>query len=310
MLRFFLTRLLTAVPTFFIIVTLAFFLMRFAPGGPFDTERAIDPEIAKNLRRIYQLDRPLVEQFWLYLQSLAHGDFGPSLHWRDFSVNELFAKAFPISVTLGAKALFIAILLGTALGAAGAVSKSALGARLVDAAALIGIILPVFVIAPLFQLVFGLTLHILPVGGWNDGAWKYQILPVATLALPQIAIVARLMQTSLKEALLAHHIRTLRAFGMRRAHIALHALRAAFPPVVSYLGLAAASVLTGSAVVETIFGIPGMGRYFVVGALGRDYPLVMGTVIAVATAVLLFNLIVDLILAWLDPRIRFPSRPR
>lgn len=310
MLRFFLTRLLTAVPTFFIIVTLAFFLMRLAPGGPFDTERAIDPEIAKHLRRIYQLDRPLVEQFWLYLQSLAHGDFGPSLHWRDFSVNELFAKAFPISVTLGAKALFIAILLGTALGAAGAVSKSALGARLVDAAALIGIILPVFVIAPLFQLVFGLTLHILPVGGWNDGAWKYQILPVATLALPQIAIVARLMQTSLKEALLAHHIRTLRAFGMPRAHIALHALRAAFPPVVSYLGLAAASVLTGSAVVETIFGIPGMGRYFVVGALGRDYPLVMGTVIAVAAAVLLFNLIVDLILTWLDPRIRFPSRPR
>jgi oligopeptide transport system permease protein len=310
MLRFFITRLFTAVPTLFVIITLTFFLMRLAPGGPFDTDRALDPEIAKNLRRIYQLDRPLLEQFWLYLQSLAHGDLGPSLHWRGFSVNELFAKALPISAALGAKAMLIALFAGTALGAAGAISESALGTRLVDAAGLFGIVLPVFVIAPFFQLVFGLMLHLLPVGGWNDGGWRYQILPVTTLALPQIAIVARLMQTSLKEALLMPHIRTLRAFGLPRAHIAAHALRAAFPPVVSYLGLAAANVLTGSVVVESIFGIPGMGRYFVVGALGRDYPLVMGTVITVAVAVILFNLIVDLILGWLDPRVRYASRPR
>ncbi len=310
MLRFFLTRLFTAVPTFFVIIALTFFLMRLAPGGPFDAERALDPQIAQNLHRIYQLDRPLLEQFWLYLQSLAHGDLGPSLHWRGFSVNELLFKALPVSAALGAKAVLIAVLLGTALGAAGAMSKSALGPRLVDAVGLFGIVLPGFVIAPLFQLVFGLMLHLLPVGGWNDGGWRYQILPVATLALPQIAIVARLMQTSLKEALLMPHIRTLHAFGLPKAHIAAHALRTAFPPVVSYLGLAATNVLTGSAVVETIFGIPGMGRYFVAGALGRDYPLVMATVIAVAAAVLLFNLIVDLVLAWLDPRIRYPSRPR
>lgn len=310
MLRFFLARIATAVPTFLVIVTLAFFLMRLAPGGPFDTERALDPEIARNLRRIYRLDLPLLEQFWLYLQSLAHGDLGPSLHWRDFSVNELFAKALPISAVLGAKAILVAIIAGTALGLAGATSKGAAGPLFVEGMAMFGLVLPAFVVAPLLQLFFGFVLHALPVGGWNDGAWQNQILPVTTLALPQIAIVARLMQASLKDAAAAPHILTLRAFGMPRTHIMIHALRAAYPPVVSYLGLAAANVLTGSVVVETIFGIPGMGRYFVEGALGRDYTLAMGTVVVVAAAVLLFNLMVDLILAWLDPRVRFESRPR
>jgi oligopeptide transport system permease protein len=310
MLRFFLARVATAVPALFIIIALAFFLMRLAPGGPFDSERALDPEIAKNLRRIYRLDLPLMRQFWLYLQSLAYGDLGPSLHWRDFTVNELFAKALPISAALGAKAMLVAIFAGTALGLAGAISESGLGARVVDGAAIFGLVLPVFVVAPLLQLGLGLALHALPVGGWNDGAWQNQVLPVITLALPQIAIVARLMQAALRDVLAMPHIRTLRAFGMPGQHIYIHALRAAFVPVVSYLGLAAANVLTGSIVVETIFGIPGMGRYFVDGALGRDYTLVMGTVIVVAAAVLLFNLIVDLILAWLDPRVRYDSRPR
>ena len=309
MLRYFLSRVVMAVPTLLIIIALAFFLMRLAPGGPFDSERTLDPEIAKNLRRIYKLDRPLLEQFWLYLQSLAHGDFGPSLHWRDFTVNQLFATALPISVALGTKAMLVAILAGTALGVVGATSKGGVGPRVVDGAAIFGIVLPVFVVAPLLQLGFGLDLHILPVGGWNGGAWQNQVLPVITLALPQIAIVARLMQAALNDALLMPHIRTLRAFGMPGYHITIHALRAAFPPVVSYLGLAAANVLTGSVVVETIFGIPGMGRYFVDGALGRDYTLVMGTVVVVAAAVLLFNLIVDLLLAWLDPRVRYESRP-
>jgi oligopeptide transport system permease protein len=310
MLRFILARFAASVPVLFIIIVLAFFLMRLAPGGPFDTERALDPEIVKNLHRIYRLDRPLIEQFWLYLQSLAHGDLGPSLHWRDFSVSELFAKALPVSAALGAKAMLAAILAGTALGAACAMSKTAIGSRVVDGAGLFGIAIPVFVVAPLLQLAFGLTLHILPVGGWNDGAWQNQILPVTALALPQIAIIARLTQASLKDALLMPHIRTLRAFGLPRSHVTMHALRAALPPVVSYLGLAAANLLTGSVVVETIFGIPGIGRYFVYGALGRDYTLVMGTVIIIAAAVLLFNLIADLILAWLDPRVRFQSRPR
>jgi oligopeptide transport system permease protein len=308
MLRFFLSRAAMAVPTLFIIIALAFFLMRLAPGGPFDSERALDPEIAENLRRIYKLDLPLPEQFWFYLRSLAHGDFGPSLHWRDFTVNELFAMALPISVALGTKAMLVGIVIGTAIGVSGTLGTGVVGTRVVNGAALFGIVLPVFVVAPLLQLIFGLKLHLLPVGGWNDGAWQNQVLPVVTLALPQIAIVARLMQAALIDALAMPHIRTLRAFGMPWSHIHIHALRAAFPPVVSYLGLAAANVLTGSVIVETIFGIPGMGRYFVDGALGRDYTLVMGTVVVVAAAVLLFNLIVDLVLTWLDPRVRYESR--
>jgi oligopeptide transport system permease protein len=310
MLRFFLSRAAMAVPTLFVIITLSFFLMRLAPGGPFDSEHALDPEIANNLRRIYKLDLPLPEQFWFYLRSLAHGDFGPSLHWRDFTVNELFALALPISAALGIKAMILGVVAGTAIGIAGATGTGAAGPRFVDGAAIFGIVLPVFVVAPLLQLIFGLKLHVLPVGGWNDGAWQNQILPVVALALPQIAIVARLMQAALTDALAMPHIRTLRAFGMPWVHIHIHALRAAFPPVVSYLGLAAANVLTGSVIVETIFGIPGMGRYFVDGALGRDYTLVMGTVIVVAAAVLLFNLIVDLVLAWLDPRVRYETKPR
>ncbi|ACK50363.1 binding-protein-dependent transport systems inner membrane component [Methylocella silvestris BL2] len=302
-----LSRILAAAATLFIVIALSFFLMRLAPGGPFDSERPLDPKIAENLRRIYRLDLPLWRQFLFYLQSLAQGDFGPSLHWRDFSVNELFAHALPISMRLGAEALIVAMLVGGALGIIGA-SPSAelrqkLGAFAVDAAALIGVILPAFVIAPLMQLLFGLTWRILPVGGWEDGAWRNQILPVATLALPQIAIVARLMQTSLRDVLAEPHIRTLRAFGLPPRHIYAHALRAAILPTLSYLGLAAANLLTGSVIVETIFGIPGMGRYFVDGALGRDYTLVMGTVVVVAALVIAFNLLVDLAYAWLDPRV-------
>jgi oligopeptide transport system permease protein len=284
--------------------------MRVAPGGPFDAERALDPEIAANLRKIYRLDLPLPKQFWLYLRSLAEGDLGPSLHWRDFSVNELLAKALPVSMQLGAEAMVLALLLGSALGIAGASVQSRPAVRLIDAVALSGIIIPVFVVAPLLQLVFGLTLKALPVGGWNGGALRNQVLPVVTLALPQIAIIARLTQASLRDVLAMPHIRTLRAFGLPSWHILAHALRAALLPVVSYLGLAAANILTGSVVVETIFGIPGMGRTFIDGALGRDYTLVMGTVIIVAIFVVLFNLLADLLLAWLDPRVRLGAGAR
>jgi oligopeptide transport system permease protein len=304
MLRHALARIGAAILTLCAILVLAFFLMRLAPGGPFDSERALDPEIAKNLRRIYRLDLPLVQQFWLYLQSLAQGDFGPSFHWRDFSVNELFAKALPISLQLGAEALLLGLAIGAALGMAGAAPQSRLAGLFVDGAALFGIVAPAFVVAPLLQLCFGLTLHLLPVGGWGEGAWKNQVLPVVTLALPQIAIVARLMQAGMRDALAMPHIRTLRAFGLPSRHINAHALRVAVLPTLSYLGLAAANVLTGSVVVETIFGIPGMGRYFVDGALGRDYTLVMGAVVVVAILVVGFNLVVDLTYAWLDPRAR------
>jgi oligopeptide transport system permease protein len=312
MLRRALSRVSGALATLFIVIALAFFLMRLAPGGPFDSARPLDPAIAQNLRHIYRLDLPLAQQFLVYLQSLARGDFGPSFHWRDFSVNELFAHALPISMRLGAEAMIAALLIGGALGIAGASSggwRAKLGARAVDVAALIGVVLPPFVVAPLLQLFFGLTLHALPVGGWNDGAWQNQLLPVATLALPQIAVIARLMQAALRDALAEPHIRTLRAFGLPARHIYAHALRAAILPTLSYLGLAAANILTGSVIVETIFGIPGMGRYFVDGALGRDYTLVMGTVVVVAALVIFFNLIVDLIYSWLDPRVADARAP-
>jgi oligopeptide transport system permease protein len=308
MLRHIFVRAASAVPTIFIIVALAFFMMRLAPGGPFDTERALEPQIAAKLREIYRLDLPLPEQFWLYLKSLAQGDLGPSLHWRDFSVNELLAMALPVSLQLGAEAMLLALVLGMALGITGALMQNPLASRLVNSAAFVGIIIPAFVVAPLLQLVFGLSLKALPVGGWHGGAWKYQVLPVVTLALPQIAVIARLTEASLREVVAMPYVRTLRAFGLPGPHILGRALRAASLPVVSYLGLAAANILTGSVVVETIFGIPGMGRYFVDGALGRDYTLVMGTVIVVATFVVLFNLIADLLLAWLDPRVRLGAK--
>lgn len=304
MLRHVIVRFAVAVPTLFTIIVLAFGLMRLAPGGPFDTERALDPEIAANLRKIYRLDAPLFEQFRLYVGSLLHGDLGPSLHWRDFSVNELLAKALPVSMQLGAEALLLALVTGMMLGIAGASLRHRTAARLVEAVALLGMIVPAFVVAPILQLLFGLTLKALPVGGWNEGAWENQILPVVTLALPQIAIVARLTQASLRDVLVMPHIRTLRAFGLPPRWIMTHALRAASLPVASYLGLAAANILTGSVVVETIFGIPGMGRYFVDGALGRDYTLVMGTVVVLAVFVVLFNLLADILLTWLDPRVR------
>jgi oligopeptide transport system permease protein len=304
MLRLAMARIATAVPVLFIIILLSFLLMRLAPGGPFDAERTLDPDIEQNLRRIYRLDLPLGQQFWLYLVHLVQGDLGPSFHWRDFSVNELIAKALPISMRLGAEALIVALAVGATLGIAGASSPHGAGGRLVDGVAIVGLAVPPLVVAPLLQLGFGLGLHALPVGGWDGGAWRNQVLPVITLALPLAAAVARLMQAALSDVLVMPYIRTLRGFGFPSWHIYAHALRSALLPVLSYLGLAAANILTGSIIVETIFGIPGMGRYFVDGALGRDYTLVMATVIIVAGLVLFFNLIVDLTYACLDPRVR------
>jgi oligopeptide transport system permease protein len=303
MLRHVVLRIAAAVPTLFAIILLAFFLMRLAPGGPFDSERAVDPSILENLRRIYRLDLPLPQQFGLYLWSLINGDLGPSFHWRDFSVNDLFAHAFPISLRLGSEALVLAIVLGIGLGLFAATRRGAIAARFIDAFALLAIAVPSFVVAPLLQLLFGLTFQLLPVGGFDAADWKTQVLPATTLALPQIAAFARLTESALRDVLGAPHIRTLRAFGLPARTIHLRALRAALLPVLSYLGPAAANLLTGSVVVETVFGIPGLGRYFVTAALGRDYPLVMGTVIVVAVLVILFNLIVDLLYAWIDPRI-------
>ena len=304
MLSFILKRLASTIPALFLVITIAFFLMRVAPGGPFDLERPLEAKVMENLNRIYKLDRPLWEQYWLYLSSLLQGDFGPSFYHRDFSVGELLARGLPVSITLGLSALIVALILGIMLGVLAALRRNHPVDYAVTGLATFGITVPTFVTAPMLQIVFALSLAWLPVAGWNGGTPSNMILPVTALALPQIAIIARLTRAAMIEALRANHIRTLRALGLGQATVVRHALRAAALPVVSYLGPAAAALLTGSVVIETIFGLPGVGRYFVEGALNRDYTLVMGTVVLVAVFVMLFNLIVDIAYAVLDPRVR------
>jgi oligopeptide transport system permease protein len=298
-------RLLSAIPTLFLIVTLAFFLIRLAPGGPFDLERPLEAKVMESLNRIYKLDRSLPEQYLLYLGALLRGDFGPSFILRDFSVAELFARGLPVSVTLGSLALGSAILIGGTLGTVAAFRQNSAVDYAVTGFGTVGLTVPNFVVAPVLQIVFGLLLAWLPVGGWGGGQVRNLVLPVATLALPQIAVIARMTRAAMIETLRSNHIRTLRSLGLPTTVIVRHALRGAALPVVSYLGPAAAALLTGSVVVETIFGLPGVGRYFVEGALNRDYTLVMGTVVLIAVFVLFFNLLVDVLYALIDPRVRF-----
>ena len=305
MLAYSLRRLMSAVPTVFIIVTLTFFMIRLAPGGPFDLERPIDPLIMANLNRAYNLDAPLWSQYTTYLGNLIRGDLGPSFTRRDFSVNDLFAVGLPVSILLGSLALLLAVVIGTILGAMAALRQNTALDYAVVGLATFGITTPTFVVAPLLSLFFGVLLGVLPAGGWSNANPAYWVLPVVTLALPQVAVIARLVRGATIEALRSNHVRTARAYGLpNRIVVGVHALRAAVLPAVSYLGPTAAGLLTGSVVVETIFGLPGIGRYFVQGALGRDYTLVMGTVVVIAIFVIFFNLVVDLLYAWLDPRVR------
>lgn len=306
MLRYVFRRFLTAIPTLFLIVTISFFLMRVAPGGPFNQEKGLNPVIKANLERVFHLDEPLWRQYLLYLGNLLHGDFGPSYNLPDFTVGELFANGLPVSVQLGGTALILALFFGGVLGITAALHQNRWQDYSVIATATAGSTVPTFVIAPLFQLFFALSLKWFPVGGWGDGALVNKVGPILTLMLPQLAIVARLMRGSMIESLRSHHIRTARALGLSDyAVIIRHALRGALLPVISYAGPAAAALLTGSVIVETIFAIPGVGRYFVDAALNRDYTLVMGTVVVVAIFTIVFNLIVDIVYAFVDPRVRY-----
>jgi oligopeptide transport system permease protein len=306
MFRYVLRRLIGAIPTLFLIVTISFFLIRVAPGGPFDLERPLEAKVMENLQRIYQLDKPLWQQYLIYLGNIARGDLGPSFYFRDFSVGELFRQGLPISIQLGTMALGLAMFAGTLLGTIAAVRQNKPSDYAVMVIATAGITIPNFVVAPLLTLLLAIRFDWLPAGGWGEGAWDHKLLPVVTLALPQIAVIARLTRGAMIEALRSNHIRTARAYGLPgHVVVGVHALRSAILPVVSYAGPAAAALLTGSVVVETIFGIPGIGRHFVQAALNRDYTLVMGTVIVIACFIVVFNLIVDLVYAWLDPRVRF-----
>ena len=297
-------RIAWAIPTLLVVVTLAFFLMRAAPGGPFYLERPLDPAVMENLHRIYRLDEPVWRQYLAYIGALARGDLGPSYYWRDFTVNELFAKALPISAKLGATALALALIIGVSAGAFAASRAKSAADVAVTAAASLGVTLPNFVVAPMLQLVFALWLKMLPVGGYGDGAARNLVLPVIVLAAPQVAAVARFTRAAMIEALASPSSRTLRAYGLPRRVVLTHAFRAALIPLVSYLGPAAAAIMTGSVVVETVFGIPGVGRHFVEAALNRDYTLAMGTVVLVAFSVIVVNLLADIAYALIDPRVR------
>lgn len=306
MLRYSLKRFLGAWPTLLILMTLAFFLMRAAPGGPFDTEKTLPAEIQANLDKKYHLDEPLIQQYGRYLWDLAQGDFGPSFQYKDYSVNELIATGFPVSLKLGGSAVLLAFLIGTALGTIAALRQNSVTDYSVMAGAMTGISIPNFVLAPLLILIFAVYLGWLPAGGWNDGALKNMVLPIIGLALPQIAYISRLMRGSMIEVLRSNPIRTARAKGLpERIVILRHAMKPALLPVISFLGPATAAVITGSVVIEQIFGIPGLGRYFVQGALNRDYTLVMGVVVFYGFLIILFNFIVDLVYAMLDPKIRY-----
>lgn len=299
-----LRRLAQAIPTLFLVVAGSFFLIRLAPGGPFDLERPLPRAAMENLARVYGLDQPLYVQFARYLGALLQGDLGPSFSFRDLTVAELFARGLPVSMTLGVLALSLALAGGIGLGTLAAFRRGSLWDRGVGLLAGTGLAVPSFVVAPLLQIVFGLTLRWLPVGGWEGGAASHLVLPVLTLAIPQMGAIARLTRAALVETLNAQHVRTQRAMGLPPFRIARNALRASLIPVVATLGPVAAALLTGSVVVETVFGLPGIGRYFVDGALNRDYTLVMGTVVLVAFLVILLNLVGDIASALLDPRSR------
>ncbi|HEU4516091.1 MAG TPA: ABC transporter permease subunit [Steroidobacteraceae bacterium] len=302
-------RLVGAIPTLALVVALSFLLTRLAPGGPFDEEQALAPEIRANLEAAYGLDQPIHLQFLRYVEGLLHGDFGPSFKFRDFTVTELIAGGLPVSLALGSAAMLLALALGIPAGVWAARSRGGAADRTVMALAVAGISIPVFVVAPVLTLVFGIWLGWLPVAGWVPGRPSDLLLPVLSLSLPVLAFVARLMRGSLLEVMRAPWLRAARARGLPERGVLLHhALPAALLPVVSYAGPAAAAVLAGSLVVETLFGLPGMGRHLVQGALNRDYTLVMGMVIVYAALMILLNLAADLAYAWLDPRIRRERR--
>jgi oligopeptide transport system permease protein len=303
-LRYLLRRLGGAIPTLFVIIAVSFFLVHAAPGGPFDTERRLTPDIEANLKRAYHLDEPVPQQFLRYLSGLVQGDFGPSFQYKDRSVSELIADGFPTSLGLGSLAIAAALVIGLSAGIWAAFRQNSIIDYAVMGVSMIGIAVPNFVVAPVLSLVFGLWLNWVFVGGWDH--WSNVILPVIALGLPNVASVARLMRASMIEVLRSNYVRTARAKGLReRITIMRHAIRAAILPVISYLGPAVANIITGSIVIEQIFSIPGIGRHFVLAASNRDYLLVMGVTVFYGVIIITCNLLTDLAYGFLDPRVRY-----
>lgn len=300
-----LRRIAGLVPTLFVLVSLSFFIIRLAPGSPFSQERQLPPEVRANLEAAYGLDAPLLAQYGRYLAGIAGGDLGPSFRHKDHRVNDLIGAGLPLSLTIGVAAAMLAFLVGVPLGAWAAWRANTFADHALMNLSLLGVVLPGFVVGPLLALVFGVYWPIFRVAGYEPGDVGYLVLPVITLALPVGAYVARLVRGSLEEVLRSNYIRTAWAKGLPARHVLVkHALRPALMPVVSYLGPAIAFVVTGSLVVESVFGLPGTGRFLVQGAIDRDYPLVMGMILVYGTFTLVCNLVADLLYGWLDPRVR------
>lgn len=305
MLKFILRRCLEAIPTLFILITISFFMMRLAPGSPFTGERTLPPEVMANIEAKYHLNDPIMTQYFSYLKQLAHGDFGPSFKYKDYSVNDRCIQ-FSRFCQTGSRSIFLAVILGVSAGVIAALKQNTKWDYTVMGLAMTGVVIPSFVVAPLLVMIFAIILHWLPGGGWNGGALKFMILPMVALSLAYIASIARITRGSMIEVLHSNFIRTARAKGLPMRRIILrHALKPALLPVLSYMGPAFVGIITGSMVIETIYGLPGIGQLFVNGALNRDYSLVLSLTITVGALTILFNAIVDVLYAVIDPKIRY-----
>ena len=307
MLPYFLKRLAVAIPTLLVLIVVSYVLMYAAPGGPFDTERALPPEVMANLDRKYGLDQPLLVQIWRYVVSIVtEFDFGPSFRYQDQNVNEIIAQGFPVTLTYGAWSFAVAVLVGVSLGIAAAVRHNTVLDYLAVGVSIGAQVLPNFVMAPLLTLVFTLWLGWLPGGGWQGGEWPYLVMPVIALSTSFMASIARITRSSMLEVLNTSFIRTARAKGLSPRRVVFrHALKPALVPVLSYLGPAFVGMITGSVVIDVFFATGGIGQFFVNSALNRDYPVIMGVTILAGALTVLFNLAVDLLYAWIDPRIRY-----
>ena len=306
MLSYAFRRVLSAIPIALIAVTICFFILRLAPGGPFDGERALPPTVLANLRAHYNLDQPLVVQYFLYIWRLMHGDLGPSMVIDGFNVSQLISIGFPFTLTMALTAFVIATTIGIFAGMAAALYQNKWPDYVLVLVVMLGVLIPNFLMAALLQLWFGVYLGWLPAGGWVTGSVVHLVLPVTVLAWPHAGRISRLMRGSMIEVLGTNYVRTARSKGLgERLVLVRHAIKPALLPVVSYLGPGLSYLLTGSLAVEQIFGLPGIGKYFVSAALNRDYGIVLGTTILYMFIILALNLIVDLVYAWLDPKVRY-----
>ena len=306
--RFIVRRFLSVIPTLFIIVTLSFFLIRLAPGGPFSGEKKLPPEIMANIMRKYHMDEPLMNQYFRYVGNVLKFDLGPSYRYKDQTVNDLIGNSFPVSIMLGTLSLAIAVFLGTLVGIISALRQNKWQDYAAMSVAVLGISVPLFVIGPLMMLVFALKLKWLPTSGWlsSRAGWLTVIMPAMTLMMPYFAYIARMSRGSIIEVLRSDYVRTARAKGLKESVvIRKHVLKGAMLPIVTYLGPAFSGIITGSVVVEQIFVVPGIGRIFVQSALNRDYTVIMGDVIVYSIILIAANFVVDILYGLLDPRISY-----